>query len=431
MKKVLKIAKINILAIIALPLLLLATAAKLAAKAMEKTITIIGAIFILFGIAVIFEIFKNPSEFLNGFFLVIVCLVLGGIFTAIAVWILSLISAIVMAVVSIIISLLNSAYELVYAGYAAIYNSCKTEYALVNEEGNGFVNGLCCLFFTLLRVINRAIILFVIHALKIFVLASIVIVIGSLVLSNQYVQEHFGIGLLTYVRMFPTYSIVYGVTLYLAFLIAIVVILLSLGIEWNEWGSEMDLSTSDYEKYLSSILEGTGEIGQESIQGIHALDEKRIEKCNRYQEILQRHVAEIEEFIERMHPLVDKSDNYILRSSWGEYFPRLQETVDQIGKYEDGMPVEEFEKLMPQIDKLEELKHTIEKQALKAATEQKPGSTAAAGGGFFAGCNTLEKLEKRYRALSKTYHPDSEAGDEETFKVMTEEYEKLKAELKG
>ncbi|MDE5747797.1 MAG: hypothetical protein K2I21_09505, partial [Acetatifactor sp.] len=70
MKKVLKIAKINILAIIALPLLLLATAAKLAAKAMEKTITIIGAIFILFGIAVIFEIFKNDSEVRNGFFLV-------------------------------------------------------------------------------------------------------------------------------------------------------------------------------------------------------------------------------------------------------------------------------------------------------------------------------------------------------------------------
>lgn len=63
---------------------------------------------------------------------------------------------------------------------------------------------------------------------------------------------------------------------------------------------------------------------------------------------------------------------------------------------------------------------------MRAAAEQK---SAAAGSGFFAGCNTQEKLEKRYRALCKTYHPDSEAGDEDTFKIMTEEYERLKAKL--
>lgn len=427
MKKALKIIKINVLAIIALPLLLLATAAKLLAKAMEKTLTVIGAIFILFGIVVIFEIFQNPSEWLNGFLLVIICLVLGGIFTAIAVWILSLISGVVAVVISIIISLLNGVYELIYAGYTGLYHRCKTDYALISQGGNGFVNGLCCVFFTLLRVINRAIILFVTHAIKIFALASVAIVIGSLVLCNQYIQDRFGIGLLAYAKLFSAFPIVYGVTLYLAAMIAVVVILLSLGVEWSEWGSEMELSTSDYEEYLNKILEGSGEIGQENIQGVHALDEKRLEKCNRYQEILQRHTAEVEEFIERIHPYVDKSDNYILRSNWGEYFSKLQETVEQIRKYENGIPVEEYEKLMPQIDKLEELKQTIEKQAAKAAAEQK--SAAAVGGGFFAGCNTPEKLEKRYRALCKTYHPDSEAGDEETFKVMTEEYEKLKAEL--
>lgn len=428
MKKILKIVKINILAIVALPLLLLATAAKLAAKALEKTVTIIGAVFILLGISIIFEIFKNPSGWLNGIFMVIVVLVIGGIFTAIAIWILSLVSAVVMAVVSLIISLLNGIYELIYAGYTALYHTCKTDYAAVSQGGNGLVNGLCCLFYTLLRVVNKVIILFVTHAIKIFILASAVLVIGSLVMCNQYTQSQFGIGLLAYIKLFSTFPIIYGVTMYVAFFIAVVVIMISLGIEWSEWGREMEMSTGDYESYLSNIMESTEEIGAGNFQNVDAADDKRLEKCLRYQEILQRHITEIEDFSQRISVLVDESDNYILRSSWGEYFPKLQETVEGVTKYKGNVPMDEFEKLIPLIDRLEELKQTIEKQAARIAEEQKV--SAAAGAGFFAGCNTPEKLEKRYRALCKTYHPDTEVGDEETFKLMTEEYEKRKAEMK-
>ncbi|MDE5893641.1 MAG: hypothetical protein K2H45_12030 [Acetatifactor sp.] len=429
MNKVLKIIKINLLAIIAFPLLVLATAAKLAAKAMEKTVTIIGAIFILLGIALIFEIMKSPSEFLSGFFIVIICLILGGVFTAIAILILQLISTIVMAVVAVIISLLNNVYELVYAGYAALYHTCKTDYAQISQSGNGFLNGLSCLFFTLLRVVNRVIILFVTHAIKLLMLACVVIVIGSLVLCNQAVQESMGINLLAYMKLFSAYPIVYGCVIYVATMIAVVVILMSLGLEWSEWGSEMELSTSDYESYMNSIMEAREDIGQEDIQGIHGLDEKRLEKCMRYQSTLRRHVTEIETFAQRILPTVEKSDNYILRSNWNEYFSKLQEAVNLYSKFEDGVPVEEFEKLMPMIDELEELQETIEKQVARAQMEQ--NSSAATGSGFFAGCDTPEKLEKRYRALCKTYHPDTEAGDEDTFKRMTEEYEKLKGQMNG
>jgi hypothetical protein len=197
----------------------------------------------------------------------------------------------------------------------------------------------------------------------------------------------------------------------------------------SEWGRDMELSTSDYEKYMNHILEGREEMGQESIQGMHGLDEKRLEKCSRYQDLLHRHAMDIEEFVQRIYPIVEKSDNYILRSGWSEYFTTLQEVMDLMGQYEGGIPVEAFEKLMPRIDRIEELKQTIEKQAARAGTEQK--SAAAAESGFFGGCDTLDKLEKRYRALCKTYHPDTEAGDEDTFKRVTEEYEKRKAEING
>lgn len=429
MKNVLKILKINVLAIIALPLLALATAAKLAAKALEKAITIIGAVFILLGIALIFEIMKNPSEFLNGFFIVILCLILGGVFTVIAIYLFQLISGIIMAVVALVINLLNLVYELVYAGYAALYHTCKTDYVQISQDGNGFVSGLCCLFYTLLRLVNRVIILFVTHAIKLLALACVVIVIGSLIQCNQVVSETMGINLLAYMKLFSAYPIVYGSVMYVATMIAIVVVLISLGLEWSEWGSEMELSTSDYESYMNSIMEAREGIGDENIQGIHGLDEKRLEQCMRYQSILRQHAEDVETFAQRILPVVEKSDNYILRSSWNEYFPKLQEAVNWYGKYKDGIPVDEFEKFMPKIDELEELKKSIEKQVARAEAEQK--SSAAAGGGFFGGCNTPEKLEKRYRALCKTYHPDTEAGDEDTFKRMTEEYEKLKGQMNG
>ena len=52
------------------------------------------------------------------------------------------------------------------------------------------------------------------------------------------------------------------------------------------------------------------------------------------------------------------------------------------------------------------------------------------GTGFFAGCGSLPKLEKRYKVLCKTYHLGSKAGDEETFKKMREEYGELKGKLR-
>lgn len=48
---------------------------------------------------------------------------------------------------------------------------------------------------------------------------------------------------------------------------------------------------------------------------------------------------------------------------------------------------------------------------------------------FFRGCNTIDELNRRYRNLAKTFHPDLEAGDEETMKQVNEEYERLKSEF--
>lgn len=46
--------------------------------------------------------------------------------------------------------------------------------------------------------------------------------------------------------------------------------------------------------------------------------------------------------------------------------------------------------------------------------------------GFFAGCDSLDMLNKRYKQLAKCFHPDTGIGDEETMKIINSQYETLK-----
>ncbi len=56
-------------------------------------------------------------------------------------------------------------------------------------------------------------------------------------------------------------------------------------------------------------------------------------------------------------------------------------------------------------------------------------STMSGGRVYFKNCNTLEELEARHRSLAKAYHPDSNAGDTESYQEMQEEYERIKKEI--
>ena len=42
----------------------------------------------------------------------------------------------------------------------------------------------------------------------------------------------------------------------LAVLAAFAIVMLSLGVEWSEWGEEMSLNTSDYEKQVKELVNG-------------------------------------------------------------------------------------------------------------------------------------------------------------------------------
>ena len=88
--------------------------------------------------------------------------------------------------------------------------------------------------------------------------------------------------------------------------------------------------------------------------------------------------------------------------------------------------MEMLRKISPQIDLLDKQRKDVSNMLDKYEKElQNPaGSTT-----FFVGCTTPEKLEKRYKSLCKTYHPDVMEGDATTFQKMQAEYEMLKGSM--
>ena len=422
---VLKCIKINILALIGFPLLVLASMVKLIAKAMEKTILILGTIVGLGVVAVAMEVVKERGQLINGIVILIAGIVVGGMLVAMLVGILFLVSAVLMTFVNLVINVINSIYELVYAGYAGIYHICYGDYCMLEMSPGAKRAG--CFLFTLLRIVNRIIVFFATHALKLLV-AFTVVVIGYCVLqSNAYITSVFGMDLLTYLKLFPIYQVIAGIILYIACMAGIAIVFISLGIEWSEWGEEMSLSTSDYERQVKEFLNGYGELGGGELPSQTGMDAKRMSRYNHYIDVLNYHIKGMEEFLQEVRPIAEKSEDHIFRANSGQYITDFFEIMEELNKYGNPIPVEILEKLMPRIDKIEELHKKVEQQ-MERLRENREKKVAE---GFFNGCDTIEKLEKRYKALCKTYHPDSEAGDEETFKKMKDEYEERKEMLKN
>ncbi len=421
---VLKIIKINLLALLAFPLLLVATVVKLIAKAMEKILLIIGTVLVLGVLVLALEVLKEPGNILTGIAYLIAIMILGGIVIALIIWILSLISSIAIAFVELIINVINAVYELIYMGYAGLYHICYEDYCTL-EMSPGGKRGSCFIF-TCLRIINRIIVFFATHALKVLAVITVAVVVYCVARSNAYINNVFGMSLIAYLKLFSVFEVIAGIIIYVAVLAAFAIVMLSLGVEWSEWGEEMSLNTSDYEKQVKELVNGYGELGNGNVLAQPGMDAKRMGRYNHYIDTINYHIRGMENFLQEVRPVAEKSEDYILRANSGQYITDFFEIVEELNKYGDTVPVEVLEKLMPKIDKIDELHKKVEQQMEKIKEEREKKVAQ----GFFNGCDTIEKLEKRYKALCKTYHPDSEAGDEETFKKMKDEYEERKGMLK-
>ena len=73
------------------------------------------------------------------------------------------------------------------------------------------------------------------------------------------------------------------------------------------------------------------------------------------------------------------------------------------------------------VDEMEEYMNSM-KQIHPKRQEEKEGTART----YFHECNSRETLDKRFRALSKAFHPDSGCGSSELFEKMQEENKEAK-----
>lgn len=412
MVKILKTLKINLLSIIALPILLIATVSKLIAKALEKFAVIVGMAFFTLALCAFFEILKNPDSILTIIAFIIVFILL----IALIAFIVHFCFAVVVSVWAFIVMIFNTIYEYTYLGYLKLYEICTDDYNTLSDSGKQSY-ALPCLFYSILKGFSKGIVGFISIALYLSIGFSALLIIGSLVSMNGDVKRVLGINLIEFMSKFDAFSLVYGILMYLAIMATIIVTLLSFGIEWHEWAQELKMSSEEYSTYMHQLRESELQVNQEENNAYKEYIEK-----------LSQHLAQIDPLEKDVDAALNLADNPLLRNAWSEYLRNLTDITGVCNAHDSNVPTHVFKKLIPQINQLDTQRENINK--LIARQKEETGNPIK-NATFFSGCNTLDKLEKRYKSLCKAYHPDSEGGDEETFKTLQVEYEQLKKYLTG
>ena len=178
MEKTIKILKINILSLIALPLLLIATASKLIAKALEKVAVILGMLAITVFLILGFEFVKNPSGGMEAIAMLVIIFLIGFVFVMIFLFIMTLATTFITVIWTAVISFFGIIYDLTYTGFLKLYVTCESDYQYINLSGSKAANAALCLFFTILHIINKLIVTVISFALPASFILSGLLIIG-------------------------------------------------------------------------------------------------------------------------------------------------------------------------------------------------------------------------------------------------------------
>lgn len=429
MKKIIQILKINILSLLALPLLIFSVFCKMVEKALEKIMLILGMLLLTFLLVAAFEFLKKPESIPGFIASVLVVLFVGGIFLFLLFWLLGILSAVAVAVWSAVLAFLNGLYSLSYRGYLFLSDTCTKTYDSICASGGSGANNAFCCFYLLLKGINRIIAGVLSLSLVLAFLLSAGLVAGSLFEMNHTVQAAFGIHLLTFIQRSQTYYVIYGIVIYLALMATAIVTLLSLGAEWYEWSKELKMTREEYNDYLAKIQAAPVFMEDSAASGTSAggtsLDIAPQDIADMH--TLEAHMQDSEELAREVEEALAIKEHAPLRSAWGEYLLSLSSLAETCSSHKQGVPVAEFKKITPRIHRLDKQRETIREYARQIRKEFASEKSAS----YFAGCSTMESLDKRYKDLCKVFHPDMSNGNEDTFKMIASEYEERKKSMSG
>ncbi|WP_155830981.1 hypothetical protein [Butyrivibrio sp. MB2005] len=109
-----------------------------------------------------------------------------------------------------------------------------------------------------------------------------------------------------------------------------------------------------------------------------------------------------------------------------EYDVDYYEDDEEAEDYDD---YEEYEDYEEYDDRIEDKTYRRNKQSNNRSTS--PKSEPAGNFNFFAGCNSLESADKKYKQLVKLYHPDNMDGDTSALQEINVQYGEIKKKFRA
>lgn len=424
MNKILKIIKVNVLGLIAIPLLLITTGVQLMQKSLEKVALLLGIGVTLIFLALFSLVIKYPGEFFNGLgTFIIVLVVFGGIILTIILALLivgSIGTFMVTFITGIVSILLVAVFDMADALYEIIYTVCQEDMESLCEEETKYK--WFCPGFLLLKGISKLIINVLSLAVWIGGIGCVVAIGYSYLAINNRINELFGIGVLAYLKMFPKVEMVFAIIYYVVLVLGFVVIAMIIIAEWAEMGQKLRAVTQNYEKYIEEL--DVEELSSYKDYLNCTINEGKLEeRYQQYLEVLDELMTNVEDIKEQVELMMTiKKDTYIVYNL-GEYIATLENISTQFSSCNHQMAANTFEKhVIPLIVKAEKLYKQLSVEVLKVLSTAAHHNTSVETQSFFSGCDTIDDYKKRYHALSKIYHPD-EGGDHETFIRLKTEYD--------
>lgn len=409
-----RVIKVNIYSIIALPFLILATVFKLVAKALQRLKVIFSMALITGVVLLIFAVLKDPGRIIE--------YIKSGLGIAVAFGIVLLVLKIAFSVVSfimttlyhLVIELFETLYRVTFGVYQNLELGCRNDFEYLRLTGPTFLYMVLCSLYVVLRLINFLIKAFINLSLLLFLISSAGFAFYLYYDTNRRIQETFGLTFAEYFSKFTTMSKVESVILYFILVADVFVVLVSLGLEWKEWANELTLGDDDYDRYAKQFEEYD-----------EYMDEIETEENEGYEYFISvdEHLGDVTAFLGDVREAMELGDNPLLENACNEYLRNLSEISDEIAARNGKISSDELTRLKPYIRQLDKQKDNIIKMIEK---QNEILDNPARNSIFFSGCTTRNKLDKRYKSLCKAYHPDAEGGDSETFMVLTEEYNRLK-----
>lgn len=337
-------------------------------------------------------------------------------------------ASVLTVIVSVAMSILSFGFECCHSGYLYLYDICQDDIDDLQSSDKPKIR-FACIFWYFVYGLHQACVFLFSMMFPLSLIASLVFVGYSLFSVHHAIQGTFGIGIFSYLKLFPTTNVVFTVLYFVLIVIAVVVVLISLGSEWSEWGQT-----------LKSVALGTGGNWEEFLHQAAPADDVNIafsagqsqQHCQQFMEILNGLFDNCELIYEQVVTASQQEEDSNLQYSFAEYLDTLKQIRKKLSSVSGVMSCNTFEKnIIPLIQVAQRQEKELQKDVLHIL--QKHNNAAKKGNSeldFFSGCTTLEGLQSRYRALCKIYHPDV-GGHTETFQMLQAQYEQRRNEMES